>query len=291
MGKKIVFILWVIALIAVVLLIGGYAYNNVKRVNDSEAHPEVTFEIENYGTVKMELYPEYAPNTVTNFIKLVEKGYYNDKVIYGKDELCMYLGRDSEGEAVNPKISLISDDVEADSDDDYEYSISGEFVSNGYNENTLRHEKGIVTLIRNDYTQYINSLYEQSYNSGNAQIGVIMSDDANALNGSYAAFGRITEGIEILEKIYNESEIAKDETENADSTDIAATAEIAPEDTETVEDSEEASEISKFKTFPVIKSATVDTHGVNYGMPKVDKAFDYSSYMYDLMSSYYGGNQ
>jgi peptidyl-prolyl cis-trans isomerase B (cyclophilin B) len=269
MGKKIVFILWIIALIAVVLLLGGYVYNTVLKVNDNVSHPEVTFEIENYGTVKMELYPEYAPNTVANFIKLVENGYYNDKVVYGKDEMCMYLGRDSEGNAVNPTVSLISNDVEEDSDEDYEYTISGEFVSNGYNQNTLRHEKGIVTLIRNDYTQYVSSLYEQSYNSGNAQIGIIMSDDASVLNGSYAAFGKITEGLDIIEKIYNEAEIATEETDDETS------------------DEESSGGISKFQTAPVITSATVDTHGVDYGMPEVEEAFDYSSYMYNLMTSYY----
>lgn len=269
MGKKIVFVLWIVALIAVFLLLGGYVYNLAYKLNDEVSHPEVTFEIENYGTVKMELYPEYAPNTVANIIKLVEKGYYNNKIIYGKDEMCMYVGRTAEGKAENPKLSLIQDGVEKD----YEYTIPGEFVANGYMENTLRHEKGVVTLIRNDYTQYVPNLTKESYNSGNAQIGFIMDDQANSLNGSYAAFGKITEGMEIVEKIFNEAPIAVEPKEEGEET------------------SEEAVGIQKFETAPVVKSATVDTHGNDFGMPVTEKAFDYQSYMYDLMTQYYGGQQ
>ena len=57
----------------------------------------LTFEIENLGTIKMELYQEYAPNTVANIVKLVEHGYYNNKVIYGKNTLCLYFGMNSDG--------------------------------------------------------------------------------------------------------------------------------------------------------------------------------------------------
>ena len=119
----------------------------------------------------------------------------------------MYAGRDTEGNAINPKISLIDDSIEAGTDADYEYTIPGEFVVNGYEQNTLRHEKGVISLIRNDYTQYVASLSKESYNSGNAQIGIMMSDSATTLNGVYAAFGKITEGMDVLEKIYNEVEI------------------------------------------------------------------------------------
>lgn len=267
MGKKLKFILWVIIVIAVLALIGISVYNIVMAKTEKTVYPEVTFELENYGNIKMELYPEYAPNTVTNFIKLVEKGYYNEKVIYGKDEVCLYLGRNQEGDAVNPKISLISDNVEADSENDYDYTIPGEFVANGFKKNTLKHEKGIISLIRNDYTQYVPTLTKESYNSGNSQVGIMMTDQASNLNGVYAAFGKITEGLDILEKIYKETELAPKET-NEDGTEVEGG-------------------IERFKAYPKIKSATVDTHGIDYGVPVTEKAFDYSAYMYDLMSSYY----
>ena len=98
-----------------------------------------------------------------------------------------------------------------------------------------------------------------------------MGDGASNLNGVYAAFGRITEGLDILEKIYNETEIAPKENteEGVDTTESA---------------------IDRFNTYPKIKSATVDTHGIDYGNPVTEKAFDYSAYMYDLMSSYYNTN-
>ena len=112
MKDKISLIISIIVLIAVILLLGIVGYGIYWRLTDTTIHPEATFEIENYGTVKIELYPEYAPNTVANFIKLIENGYYNGKVIYGKDDMCMYLGRNSSGEIDAPKTSLIFDDIE-----------------------------------------------------------------------------------------------------------------------------------------------------------------------------------
>lgn len=289
MGKKIKFVLWIIIVIAIVALIGFCVYNIVKSKTDKVVYPEVIFEIENHGNIKMELYPEYAPNTVANFIKLVEKGYYNEKVIYGKDEVCLYVGRNQEGEAVNPKISLITDNVEADSENDYDYTIPGEFVANGFKQNTLRHEKGVISLIRNDYTQYVSTLTSESYNSGNAQIGIMMTDTASNLNGVYAAFGKVTEGLEILEKIYKETEIAKEEAPEDATTDATTetTAEEATGET-TDESAEETGGIQSFNVYPKIKTATVDTHGIDYGMPITEEAFDYSAYMYDLMNQYSG---
>lgn len=266
MRKKIQFILWLIIVIVAIILIGLILQNNIVAKTNSTTHPVATFEIQNYGTVKMELYPEYAPNTVTNFIKLIEKGYYNNKVIYGKDDICLYVGRNAEGEAENPKASLILDNIEANSDQDYDYTIKGEFIANGYKQNTLSHEKGVISLIRNDYSQYLTNLQEESYNSGNAQIGIMMSDDSRALNGAYTGFGRITEGMDILEKIYQE-------------------AEMKPADTEGQEQATD--DISQFATYPVITSATVDTLGEDYGNPEIQEAFDYNSYIYNMMSSSY----
>lgn len=265
--KKLQFVIWIIIMVAILALIGVYGYFTYLRITSTVQHPEATFEIENYGKVVVELYPEYAPNTVTNFIKLVEKGYYNNKVFYGKDEICMYLGRNSTGEIEETKLSLISDEVEPDSESDYEYAIKGEFVANGFEQNTLRHEKGILTLIRNDYSQLINSLTDESYNSGSSQLAIMMSDDSRNLNGAYAAFGRVKEGMDVLEKIYNEAEIKQESAEG--------------------EESNVADNISQFATYPVITSATVDTHGIDFGDPEVIEAFDYESYMYNLMNSTY----
>lgn len=273
MKDKLKLVVSIIVLIAVILLLGLVGYGIYWRLTDSTIHPEVTIEIENYGTIKMELYPEYAPNTVANFIKLVEKGYYNGKTIYGKDDMCMYLGRNSGGEIDPTKTSLIFDDIEEGAENDFEYTISGEFVANGFNKNTLRQDKGTVTLLRNDYTQYINSLYQESYDSGNSQISIMMTDDANDLNGAYAAFGKITEGFEILEKIYGEAGVKPDE--------------VNEETGEVVENTG----IKEFEPYPVITSVTVDTHGENFGLPQVLEAFDYNAYMSEILSSYYSGQE
>lgn len=274
MSKKVQIIVWAIIAAIVCILAGGYIYFTADRLMSGNTHPEVTFEVQDYGTIKMELYPEYAPNTVANFIKLVEKGYYNNKVVYGKDDICLYVGRNSEGEIDNPKTSLVLDKVEENSDYDYEYTIPGEFIANGYKENTLKHEKGVVTLIRNDYTQYVGTLTEESYNSGNSQLGIMMGDEASNLNGLYASFAKITEGMDVVENIYNNREVVAVETETDENGE-----EVAQE-----------SAIDAFANYPVITSASVDTKGVNYGEPKVEEAFDYQAYMYDLMSSYYGNN-
>ncbi len=277
MSKEIKMVVWIILCVVAISLLGTYTYKTYLAKTQDIVHPEVTFDIQNYGTVKMELYPEYAPNTVANFIKLIQTGYYNNKVIYGKDEICLYVGRNSEGEAEDPTISLLDNSIEAGTDEDYKYSIVGEFVANGYDQNTLRHEKGVISLIRNDYTQLSHELSDESYNSGNAQIGIMLSDDARVLNGVYAGFGRIIEGLDILEKIYNEQPIA-----SAQSTD-SATAEVADETVEDVAEEEETG-IEAFAEYPVITSATVETFGNDYGMPQVQEAFDYNSYMYDLFS-------
>lgn len=273
MKDKLKLIASIIVLLAVIALLGLLGYGIYWRLTDSTIHPEVTIEIENYGTVKMELYPEYAPNTVANFIKLAEKGYYNGKTLYGKDDMCMYLGRNSGGEIDPTKTSLIFDDIEEGSERDFEYTISGEFVANGFDRNTLRQDKGTVTLLRNDYTQYISSLYQESYDSGNSQLSIMMTDDGNDLNGSYAAFGKITEGFEILEKIYNEAELKPDEVNEE-------TGEIV-----------ENTGIKEFEPYPVIKTVTVDTHGENFGLPQVLEAFDYNAYMSEMLSSYYSSQE
>lgn len=265
MGKKLQVCLWLIVAVAVFVALGGVVYQLARATHEEPIHPEVTFEIENFGTIKMELFPEYAPNTVKNIIRLVEKGFYNEKVIYGKDEISLYMGRSSDSNAPDIKSSYIIDSIEADSENDYNYAIEGEFIANGFEQNTLNHEKGTVTLLRNNYG---SALLEESYNSGNAQLAIMMNEEAAILNGSYAAFGKITEGFELLEKLYNEGEILSKESEDSDQLQDEA--------------------IERFATYPVIKSATVDTKGINYGNPVILEAFNYSDYMYQMMEQYYG---
>lgn len=298
MKEKIKSIVGIIIAILLIICIGIFINNYIHSKTDEVSHPVATFEIQDYGTVKFELYPEYAPNTVSNIIALIEKGYYNNKIVYGKDDVSLYLGRtdkkeETEENAENteetaennenaeepkteenseekndeydkPMASLIDDSIEKDSEDDYEYSIDGEFVANKFEKNTLRHEKGVLSLNRSDYSSY--GLTDESYNSGSSQFSVLMQDSAN-LNGVYCGFGRVTEGLDILEKIYNEVEIKKAEDENAEAS------------------SQES--IQEFDKKPVITNATVEKNGVDYGKPDIHKAFDIQSYLNELYSSYY----
>ena len=262
MKEKLKILLCLIVTVLLIGLIGYIVRNDVKAATEEVQNPVATFEVKDYGTVKMELYPEYAPNTVSNIIALIESGYYNDKIIYGKDDVCLYMARSAEDDGKGPTMSLIDSSIEADSEDDYEYEINGEFVVNKFEQNTLRHEKGIVSLNRSDYSSY--GLTEEGYNSGSSQFSVMMGE-SSALNGMYCAFGRVTEGLDILEKIYNEAQV------------------VATEGNE----SESNSTIKEFETKPVITSATVEKYGVDYGKPEVHEKFDVQSYLNNLYSQYY----
>ena len=99
-------------------------------------------------------------------------------------------------------------------------------------------------------------------------MAIMMNLEASKLNGAYAAFGKITEGLDLIEKLYNEGE-------------------ILPKESEESEQSEEEA-IQRFKSYPVIKSATVDTKGIDLGDPEIQEMFDYSEYMYQMMQKYYG---
>ena len=283
MSKKLQFIIWTVIAIAVVALLGLCIYNYVEMNSKGNVHPHVSIEFENYGTVEFELYPEYAPNTVANFIKLAQSGYYNDKVMYGKDTMCLYFGRDENGEVVEPT----TETIEYPEASPYNYSIDGEFIANGFAKNTLRHEKGVVSLIRSNYTEYFSDLYDESYNSGSSQIGIMMSDQSSNLNGVYAAFGRVVNGLDILEKIYNELEVVEETEEDVTEEDVEDVDEEVDEETDTEsEEEEDKGGIKKFAEYPKVTAVTVDTYGIDYGMPEIHKAFDYTEYLNNYLQSY-----
>ena len=265
MSKKLQSIIWLIIAIIAIALIGFISYKAVIANTQKIENPTITFSIDGYGDVTIKLYPEYAPNTVKNIIALAKAGYYDGKIIYGKDDFSEYWGRNAEGNVDAPQLSTIDSSIEKDSDKDYKYSIKGEFSFNGFEQNTLSHKKGIVSMVRADYTKQIGNLVEESYNSADSQF-TIMVKNSTELNGRYAAFGEVVEGMDIVEKIY-ETDI-KTETEEAENP--------------TVE------EIKRFETNPVISKTTVKISGdeSEYGLPETEKAFDYSNYLYQLMSRY-----
>ena len=138
------------------------------------ANPIVTIEMENGDVIKAELYPEIAPNTVNNFISLVKKGFYDGVIFHRVIPGFMIQGGDPDGTGMGGP----------------GYSIKGEFSGNGF-KNDLKHTPGVLSMAR---TMMPNSAGSQFF---------IMHKDATHLNGQYAGFGKVTEGMDVVDKIAN----------------------------------------------------------------------------------------
>ena len=202
--KKTGKILWVIALIAIIVLIGVVGYGYFKKSTLKVQNPVATMEVENFGTIKMELYPDQAPNTVANFIALANRGFYDGTAFHRvvKDFMIQAGSKDGDG-TTGAKLSNLKDDGA-----NQDYTIKGEFLANNV-KNTIKMEEGTLAMARADYTQYSSSLAEESYNSGCAQF-FIMTDKNTNLNGYYTGFGKVIEGLDVVHKI-EEVEVTKAE--------------------------------------------------------------------------------
>ncbi len=171
----------------------------------NQHNPVVTFEMQDGKVMKAELYPQIAPNTVNNFISLIKKGYYDGLIFHRVIENFMIQGGCPDGNGTgNPG-----------------YSIEGEFTQNGFT-NQLKHDAGVLSMAR---SMMPNSAGSQFF---------IMHKNSPHLDGQYAAFGRIIEGMEYV------NEIAKTETYYQD----------------------------RPTTDQVMKKVTVETFGVDYSEPK-----------------------
>ena len=138
------------------------------------SNPIVTIEMENGGVIKAELYPEIAPNTVNNFISLIKKGYYDGIIFHRVIPGFMIQGGDPLGKGTGGP----------------GYCIKGEFAANGF-QNDLRHTAGVLSMAR---TMAPNSAGSQFF---------IMHEDAPHLDHQYAAFGKVTEGMDVVDAIAN----------------------------------------------------------------------------------------
>ncbi|MDE5548514.1 MAG: peptidylprolyl isomerase [Clostridia bacterium] len=137
-------------------------------------NPIVTFTLQDGKTFKAELYPEIAPNTVNNFLYLVKKGFYNGVIFHRVISGFMIQGGDPDGVGTGGP----------------GYHIKGEFSANGFN-NTLKHTRGVLSMAR-----------AQNPNSAGSQF-FVMHADANYLDGQYAAFGKVIEGMDTVDAIAN----------------------------------------------------------------------------------------
>lgn len=168
-------------------------------------NPVVTIEMENGGIIKAELYPEIAPNTVNNFISLINKNFYDGLIFHRVIKGFMIQGGCPDGIGTGGP----------------GYGIKGEFSANGF-ANDLKHTPGVLSMAR-----------AMDPDSAGSQF-FIMHETSPHLDGSYAAFGKVTEGLEVVNKI------AETRTDYSDRP-------LEPQ---------------------VIKSVTVDTFGVEYPEPE-----------------------
>lgn len=136
--------------------------------------PLVTIEMADGGIIKCELYPDIAPITVENFINLIEKEFYNGLIFHRNIPGFVIQGGCPNGNGMGGP----------------GYTIKGEFSSNGF-ENNLKHTKGVLSMAR---SMMPNSAGSQFF---------IMHDDAPHLDGDYAAFGKVVEGMDVVDKIAN----------------------------------------------------------------------------------------
>lgn len=136
------------------------------------SNPVVTFEMEDGSVFKAELYPEIAPNTVNNFVSLVSKGFYDGLIFHRVISGFMIQGGDPKGTGIGGP----------------GYSIKGEFSANGF-KNDLKHEKGVLSMAR-----------AMDPNSAGSQF-FVMHEFSPHLDGQYAAFGKVIEGIDVVDKI------------------------------------------------------------------------------------------
>lgn len=263
-------IILILAIIAVIAGIAGVVYGFYKKVTLNIPNPVATLEVEGFGTIKVELYPDKAPNTVANFICLANRGYYNGLTFHRTmPNFVIQGGANKEDSSASPKLSNIMDNVETDK----EYNIKGEFIANGYTKNNLKHKKGVISMARSDYSQYSSDLIEEGYNSAGAQF-FIMTADNTSLDGTYAAFGEVIEGMDVVEKIsnvkvyYRDSELKEGEEAPKD------------KDGNTIQSDTP-------KKQPVINSISVETYGIDYGKPETIDVFDIYSWMMKQYSASY----
>ena len=135
-------------------------------------NPIVTFEMKNGDIIKAELYPEIAPNTVDNFISLISEGYYDGLIFHRVIKGFMIQGGDPEGTGMGGP----------------GYAIKGEFASNGF-KNNLAHQAGVLSMARSMMPDSAGSQF------------FIMHKDSPHLDGEYAAFGKVIEGMDVVDKI------------------------------------------------------------------------------------------
>lgn len=262
--KKVSNIITIIVLILIIALIAGVSYGYYQKINMEVKNPVVTMEVQDFGTIKLELYPEMAPETVANFIALAQNGFYDGLKFHRVVDGFMIQGGDSNGDGTGaPKLSDLG--IQVSEEEDREYCIKGEFLANDYKKNTIKHEEGVISMARADYTQdYSASLTTESYNSAGSRF-FIMTAENSSLDTYYAPFGKVIEGLDIVHNI------EKVEVKVADSGE-----ESSSESTEETEEKEKSTPVNDV----IISKVIVETYGVDYGKPETLETWNYYDWIY-----------
>lgn len=173
------------SLLCLLLIFTGFTACNSDKNNDDANNPavetisglhHVEMVIKDYGTVKLELNADEAPITVENFLSLAESGFYDGVPFHRLDKDFVLQGGDPDGDGYGGS----------------DNPIKGEFESNGV-QNNIKHKRGVISMART-----------QDYNSASSQFFICLDDTtAGILDGNYAAFGYITEGMEVIDEICN----------------------------------------------------------------------------------------
>ena len=145
------------------------------QVERPENLPIATIKVKDFGTIEAELYPDKAPNTVNNFIELANLGFYDGVIFHRVVKGFMNQGGDPEGTGMGGP----------------GYSIKGEFADNGYEANDLKHTTGVLSMARSNKPDSAGSQF------------FIMAADSPNLDGQYAAFGKVINGLDVVEAINN----------------------------------------------------------------------------------------
>ena len=307
-------ILLILGIILAIIGIVFVSYGVYKKVTLDIPNPVATIEVENFGTIKVELYPDKAPNTVANFIRLANRGFYNGTTFHRTMPDFVIQGGAKNGDtSASPKLSDIYDldevlndkktfetilekyyDGKYALDDDAttvirkysemksfikntengesyfndflnkDYNIPGEFIANGYEENNLKYDEGVIAMARSDYSSY--GYITEGYDSAGCQFFITTQDDTS-LDGLYAAFGKVVDGMDVIDDISNVDVYYRDKDLGED--------EKPPTDKD---GNEIASDTPKEQ--PVISSITVETYGVDYGAPETLVPFNLSSTLF-----------
>ena len=156
-----------------VLIAGGLILSRVLSRDAVKENPVVTVTMEDGKQIVLELYPDKAPNTVANFVELASSGYYDGLIFHRVIENFMIQGGDPTGTGSGGP----------------GYAIKGEFSQNGFSKNDIPHERGVISMARSN-----------AYDSAGSQFFIVHQDSPH-LNGGYAAFGRVLEGMDTVDAI------------------------------------------------------------------------------------------